>query len=416
MNIGMLSQWFDPEPGPAAVPGIFGREFVRQGHEVSVLTGFPNYPTGRIFEGYRQRIRSTAMQDGMRVTRVPLVPSHDRSIAGRVANYASFAASSSTLGTSALREVDAIWVYNSPVTVAAPLISHSRWGKKKYFLHVQDLWPDSLFESGMFRGGALKLPVKWAIERLVAGMENRAATIGVISPSVKDIILDRNPRLQPDRIIYVPNPTDETLFVPLSEQKIDMPSFPWSDRFAIMYAGAVGDVQGLDTVVEAVALLPPTSPVHLVIVGDGIAGGRLRDRVASMNMRNVTFVGRVPKESIPTFMKSARAHLVSLGTERFLRYTTPSKIPSLLASQVPLLGQISGDGADMIMRSGAGIVTTPGDARQLADAMTAMSEMSVRSLDRLAQSGRDYYTKYLSAESSAAKILATFESNTSDGK
>ena len=110
MKIGLLSQWFDPEPGPAAIPGIFAREFSRRGNQVSVLTGIPNYPTGKIYPGYSQRLRQTVPLAGSNITRVMLYPSHDRSAARRFLNYSSFAVSASLLGRAALRGVDAIWV------------------------------------------------------------------------------------------------------------------------------------------------------------------------------------------------------------------------------------------------------------------------------------------------------------------
>lgn len=401
----MLSQWFDPEPGPAAVPGVLARAFVKGGHQVRALTAFPNYPEGKVYDGYRQRPRRTERMKDITITRVPVIPSHNRSVLGRVANYASFAVSATTFGAGALHDTDAIWVYNSPVTVALPLLAHSGLGRKPYFLHVQDLWPDSLIESGM-------LPRRWTgrgaeavISRIVRLMERHAAVIGVISPSVRDLILERDSRLDPDRIVYVPNPTDESLFVPLGSKDDEVPDVPWSGRFTVMYAGAIGDVQGLDTVLDAASLLPPNEEIQIGFVGDGIARARLEAQARERRLSNVWFVGRVPKERVPLFMKTAHVHLVSLGKSKFLRHTTPSKIPSLFASAVPVIGQIAGDGAEMIEASGAGVVTKPGDARSLADAILFMAHRSQEALEERGRAGREFYERQLSADVVVGRIL-----------
>ena len=406
MKMGILSQWFDPETGPAAIPGIFAREFVRAGHQTSVLTGFPNYPDGRVYDGYRQRIRSTSSQHGVDITRVPLVPSHSGSKVGRLSNYASFSISATALGHSALRDVDAMWVYNSPITVSLPLLTHSRSGKKPYFLHVQDIWPDSLLESGMFPGGRVGQAAASAISKIVRLVERHSATIGVISPSVRGLILERNPELDPGKIIYAPNPTDESIFFPRERRELARAGIGTRDEFTVMYIGALGDVQGLDTVLGAASLLHRHSHIRIIFVGSGIAMERLRQQAEDKRLRNVTFVGRVPKAEVPEWIASADVQLVSLGTSAFLKRTTPSKIPSLLASRVPIIAQIAGDGAQLIRDAGAGVVTPPGSAEELAEAIAALSSVPESTLTSYADNGYRYYSEHLSATISAKKILS----------
>ena len=406
MKIGILSQWFDPEPGPAAIPGVFAREFVEQGHDVSVLTGFPNYPSGEIYPGYDQKLRSKAVVEGFDLTRVPLYASHDGSARKRLANYASFALSASVLGAGALRGSDAIWVYNSPITVALPLLTHSGFGKTPYFLQVQDLWPDSLIDSGMFPGGAAGRVGATVIDKIVRLMENRAAVIGVSSPGARQLILERNPKLDPAKIVDSPNPTDEGLFRPVSEiDASDIPEVPWAGKFTVMYVGAVGDVQGLDSLVDAATILRTEREIQVVVVGDGIARERLESVCVSRGLDNVTFVGRVDKSQVPGYTATASVQLVALADRQFLRSTTPSKIASLLASRVPIIGQIAGDGADLIEKAGAGLIATPGDAESLADSIASMASASVSELEAYAASGRKYYEENLAAGVVAGNVV-----------
>jgi len=400
MKIGILSQWYDPEPGPAAIPGVLAREFAAAGHEVHVLTGFPNYPTGRLYAGFRQRLRSTTTSDGVTVTRVPLWTSHDSSALGRVLNYASFALSATVAGARTISRCDVVWVYNSPVTVALPLLVHTRGGRIPYFLHVQDLWPDSLIESGMFPGGRIGRVAIAAIRRLVALTERRARRVGVISPSVVDLVLERNPRMRREGLEYVPNPTDEALFTPQAVRTRTA-----GEPLTVMYTGAVGEVQGLEGVIRAVAA--SDSDVRLLLVGDGIALPRLRALVDDLATDRVEFLGRVPKEQVPELMARADVHLVSLATSEFLAHTTPSKIASLLASAVPVLGVIAGDGARLIDDSGAGVTAAPGDDASLRRALDGLGSLSSEELHSRGEAGRRYYDRHLSARTAASTIVSS---------
>lgn len=406
MKIGILSQWYDPEPGPAALPAVYAREFAARGHQVSVLTGFPNYPDGVLYDGYRIRRRIAEQRDGISLDRVALYPNHSSSAVGRIANYGSFALSAAVSGGRALRELDALWVYNSPATVSLPLLTHTRWGRVPYFLHVQDLWPDSLISSGMMPGGVVGDIATSAIKRTVSLTERKAAAIGVISKSVRDVILERNPTLDPDRIVYAPNPTNETLFRPLAETRDRLSISPDPSGIVdVMYAGAIGEVQGLDTVLDAAALLRSQSHVRVTIVGDGISRNRLEQRAADEGLTNVRFLGRVQQAEIPGLMAAAQIQLVSLADAPFLAHTTPSKISTLLASGAAIIGQIAGDGARLIEESGAGTTVRPGDVQGLRDAIVQMAESGPAHWDALGERGRDFYARNLSAASTADVIL-----------
>jgi glycosyltransferase involved in cell wall biosynthesis len=408
----LLSQWFDPEPGPAAIPGIFAREFVRAGHDVSILTGFPNYPTGTLYPGYRQRIREVSSNGGTRLTRVPLFPNHSSSSLGRIVNYASFAMSATTFGAGALKDVEAVWVYNSPVTVSLPLLAHTMRGRIPYFLHVQDVWPDSLIESGMFPRGVAGAAAAATVRRIVKITEKYSAVVGVISPSVRELILSRNPQISPSKIIYLPNPTDESLFRPMAGRGAEDEGRGRSE-FTLMYVGAIGEVQGLETVLDAAEILKSRPEIRFCIVGDGIAKERLERDAHARGLTNTAFVGRIPKESVPAMMATADAQLVSLADSAFLRYTTPSKISSLLASEVPIIGHIAGDGAKLLQASRAALTVEPGDAQALAAVTARMADMSVRDRQLMAARGGEFYRLQLSAEVAARKVVEALKGSSS---
>lgn len=409
MKIGMLTQWYDPETGPAALPAVYAREFIRNGHEVKVLTGFPNYPEGKLYPGYSLRPRMAQSELPLQVTRVALYPNHNSSAVGRVANYASFALSASVLGQKALSGVDAIWVYNSPVTVAAPLMFHSKFGKTPIFLHVQDLWPDSLMESGMVPDGFAGKQAERAIAALVRLMETRSAVVGVISEGVKDLLLERNPSLDPNKIVYVPNPTNEQLFVNSGIDKKYPIVSSNQQPVEIMYAGAIGEVQGLDTVLEAAAILRDHKNIKFTFVGDGISRVKLEKKSKELNLSNVNFVGRVSQSSIPTLIARADIQLVSLSSSPFLAHTTPSKISSLLSSGVPIIAQIEGDGARLLEKSKAAVVVKPGDSQQMASFILKLVDQGPARWIEMGNAGRNFYQENLSAAAASEKIVDALE-------
>jgi len=406
MKIGILSQWYDPEPGPASLPGVYAREMVARGHTVSALTGFPNYPDGKLHEGYKLRRVASEERDGVDVTRVALYPNHSQSAIGRASNYASFALSATASGARALRGVDAVWVYNSPITVSLPLLAHTRGGRTPFFLHVQDLWPDSLVHSGMVPGGAVAKWFSAIAGAIVRATERRAAVIGVSSRSVRDIILERDSRIDPSAIVYAPNPTNESLFRPAEELRRD-PSLEHehSARIDVMYAGAVGEVQGLDTLLDAAALLSHHAHIGFTVVGDGISRTRLESDAVRRGLRNVRFIGRVPQAEIPRLMAGSDIQLVSLSDAPFLKYTTPSKIAALLASGLPIIGHLPGDGARLIEESGAGITAPPGNAEHLAAAIQRMADAGPSAWREYGARGRAYYEGNLSVASTTETII-----------
>ena len=417
MRIGILTQWYDPETGPAALPAVYAREFVKQGHQVNVLTGFPNYPEGRLYPGYSIRPRTREGEPPLGVTRVALYPNHSKSALGRLANYASFGLSATFLGGDTLRTADMIWVYNSPITVTAPMLAHSRLGRIPIFLHVQDLWPDSLIESGMLPPRFAGHQLARAMAALVRLTERRSAVVGVISKSVRELILERNPGIDPARVVYVPNPTNEQLFRPVSEIRLETGIDKTAgDVVEVMYAGAIGEVQGLDTLVEAARRLRHRPDVRFTLVGDGISRGRLQAKVVELELDNVKFMGRVPQETVPHLLARADIQLVSLASNPFLAHTTPSKIPSLLASEVPIIAQLEGDGARLLGESGAAVVVPPGDAQALAQAIESVADAGSAKRAEMGCSGRRFYEEHLSVEAAATKITGAIRGAASSGE
>lgn len=395
MRIGLLTQWFEPEPGPAALPGTLAHGLLSRGHEVSVVTGFPNYPTGHLAPGYRVRPRTVEDRSGVRVTRVALYPSHADSISRRVMNYGSFAASAASLGVArAFRDIDVMWVNYSPVTVAVPMLVQHALRSTPSVVHVLDLWPDTLTATGFVpRGGAARLAVSIA-DRAARSMYTAAERVAYISPGVGDVLASRGvPR---SKLRYAPMWADESTFG--HERRPAVRGFGLeAGDVAILYAGTLGRAQGLETLIEACAALRASGLVCLV-AGSGTEEQRLRDLAAELGADNVRFLGRLPSTEMPGLMAAVDAHFVALNDDPLARTTMPSKVQTILASSGAVVGSVTGDAADVIRDSGAGWTCSPGDVTALTGALRAVMREGAAGLLARGMAGRRYYDTHFAMD------------------
>jgi len=206
MRILFLTQWFDPEPIFKGLP--FARQLAQAGHEVEVLTGFPNYPEGKLYDGYRLRPWQREVIDGISVIRVPLFPSHDASAMKRISNYASFAFSSAILGTFLVRPADVTYVYHAPGTVAFPAAILKALRGIPFVYDINDLWPDSLPATGMLKNRAILKALDWW-SRLTYKL---ATHIVIGSPGVKKVLQERG--VPEEKISVIFNWCDEETILP----------------------------------------------------------------------------------------------------------------------------------------------------------------------------------------------------------
>ena len=399
LRIGLVSQWYDPEVGSAAVPGTIARALHGRGHDVSVLTGFPNYPTGELYPGYRIRPYRRDVLGGLTVHRAPLYASHDEQPVRRALNYLSFAGAASAVGLAKLRDRQAMLVYWSPATAAIPAMALRRLAGVPYVLLIQDMWPQSVTESG-FLSSERARHVTAALHRFCDRAYRGASSIAVISPGMADLVAARG--IDPRRIETIPNWVDEKLFHP-GEPAAFTAAFD-DDRFTVMFAGNLGEMQGLDVVTEAATLLRTRDDIGFVLVGDGVARRGLEAAVEERGLTNVRFVPPQSVDRMADVLSSADVQLVSLKDTPLLRVTMPSKIQATLASGRPVIGAVAGDAAFTINQSGAGITVPPGDPGALAEAVVRMRDSTPESLRAKGRAGREYYLRELSQASGSARL------------
>jgi colanic acid biosynthesis glycosyl transferase WcaI len=386
LRIGLFSQWYEPEP--ATVPSVLARELTQRGHSVRVLTGFPNFPEGRIYDGYQMKWRSDATVSGVPVRRVALFPSHNSSTLHRLTNYWSFAVSAAMSGSSWFRDIEALWVSNSPPTVGLPTWLIKSLYRPRILLHIMDMWPESL-KASSFGAATLKWPLlEPLLDKWLSMTYRTADSIACTSRTQIELLAERG--VAQEKLAYIPIWVDEALFYPMVRDEALAATLGVKGKTVLLYAGAIGEPQGLETLIEACNSLRDEPKFHCLIAGSGTAEPRLRDQAREKRLANVSFLGRWPISDMARLMSVGDIHLVSLRSD-LAEVAMPSKVPATLACAKPLIAAALGEAARVIAESGAGWTCRPGDSSQLEGAIRAALKAGPSVIQAMGQRGREAY-------------------------
>lgn len=385
------------------------RDFTEKGHSVTVLTGLPNYPEGKVFSEFEATPERFNNYFGADVVRVPMLARGKRSIT-LMLNYFSFFTSASAIGAYKLRgkEFDAVFVYAvSPIMAAIPALVLGRLKRAPVFVWVLDLWPETLRAVGVLKNPKLlslvgKM-VSWIYNRTdYLLMQSHGFFENVKTYCTKDIA--------PERLVYFPSWAEDDFS---AAQPLDSTLLAADDNvFTVVFAGNLGEAQDLPAVLDAAEQLVGKVAVRWVIVGDGRMSEWLNQQVQSRGLDNVLLLGRHPLEEMPGLFARADALLVSLKTNDVFEKTIPGKVQAYLASGRPLLGMINGEAARVIDESGAGFTCASGDAQGLARITLALANTQDMQLRTMGESGREYYLNHFSKSRLLARLEELFQKAT----
>lgn len=363
MRLLVVSQYFWPEN--FRINDLVA-ELVRRGHQVTVLTGEPNYPQGEIFPEYASDKAAFGGFEGAEVIRVPLRPRHKGNL-NLALNYLSFVLSAGLHAPWKLRgrKFDAMFVYQpSPVTVGLPAMLLKAIKRVPMAFWVLDLWPQSLSAVGVTRSRVV-LGVVDGLVRLIY----RSVDLILVQSRSFVVEIERQAGGN-DKIGYFPSWSDDPASAVPAEPAPEVPAA--NGQFSIMFTGNVGDAQDFPAILDTAELMRH-EPVRWLIVGDGRRSDWLAAEVARRNLGDcVLLLGRHPLERMPSFLVHADAALVALRPEPAFAMTIPGKVQTYLAAGKPILGMIDGEGAEVIRLAGAGFTAPAGDAPAFADAIRRM--------------------------------------------
>jgi len=380
MRVLVLTIYHDPEPIPKT--GELARELARRGHEVTVVTAFPHYPGSALYAGYRLAPWRWEVRDGVRVLRTFIFPYHGRSSVLRMLNYLSWMVSSIQAAWLAPK-CDVMYVWHPPLTVGVSAWIIGALKGVRFVYDVQDLWPESAVASGLMQPGRLVN----VLHRLADWVYARAPHLLVVSEAAARHLEERG--VDPRKITVAHHWLDTAPFDRAMTRDVRA-EFGWQGRFVVMFAGNLGMVQGLETVIDAARLLREQPELRFVLVGDGADRSRLERLVAEYGLENVQFTGRHPASEMPAFMAAADALVVHLRPSHIADHAIPTKILSYLAAGRPVLCATGGAAEAVVTSAGAGLTSAPGDAAALAAAVAALAASGPEQRERLGRNGRAY--------------------------
>ena len=369
MRILIVSIYYAPEP--IAKPHELAEGLARRGHSVTVLTGFPSYPEGKIYEGYRQSWRRVEQTNGVRVVRLPVYADHSARAIKRAAHVLSFFLSVLFLGPWLSGPFDVAYVWGNPPTsgLAGWLLSRLRGAKFVYGVH--DLWPEMAEDSGMIRGRR-PLAVLGALERFVL---RRADVVLPISEGFRQNVVGKG--VPPSRVKVIPHWADDAVYhpVPAADALIDRLGI--RNCFVVAYAGNIGRLQGLAELVEAASLLRHSLPqLRVLLIGNGLERDSLRTLAARLEAHNVLFLDRMPAADVVRHAAVADALYVGLADTKLARVSVPSKLASYLACGRAVIANVPGETAVLVEESAIGVNTAGSTAAAIADAISRMAALT----------------------------------------
>lgn len=393
MKILVVCQYYKPEP--FRISDIC-EALAAQGHAMTVVTGTPNYPEGEIYPGYEGTAHRDEIINGVRVHRCPIHP-RKRGALHRFWNYYSFVFASKRYLSRLEEDFDVVLVNQlSPVMMAEGALDWAKRHGKKTVLYCLDLWPESLSAGGI-RPGSLIYRVFWYISRRIY---RGADAIAVTSQGFEDYF--RTALKLPDaKLEYLPQYA-EGLF----DRLPDAPPHP--GVFNAVFAGNIGEMQAVETIVEAAGKLAVRPDIHFHIVGDGVRLDACR-RLAE-GLSNVTFYGRRDVSEMPGFYALADVMLVTLKADPVLSLTLPGKVQSYLAAGKPVVGAINGETAAVVADADCGVCVVAEDAAALADALVSLADAPER-LREYGANARRYYEAHFQKDAFLRKLTDVLKEN-----
>ncbi len=382
MRILVVSQYFWPENFRV---NDLVKEWMQRGHEVTVLTGIPNYPAGKVFDEYRKQPSAFAEFEGAQVLRVPILTRGTGGIR-LMLNYLSFVFTACSFGPWRLRgkSADVIFVFEpSPVTVGLPAVWLGRIKKAPVVFWALDLWPETLVAIGVVRSpkilGWVELMVRFIYNRCTLVLGQSRGFLNSIARYCDDKA----------KIRYFPSWAEDVFTDGSVQMAPEVPE--WTDGFTVVFAGNIGEAQDMPGVLDAAERLKNDVSIRWIIVGDGRKSAWLQTELERRGLDGqVLLPGRFPVERMPSFYAHADALLVSLKSDPVFSMTIPGKVQSYLMAGIPLLGMLDGEGAAVIRDAQAGLTCDAGDGAGLAKAVMALVAMPPDKRKQLGLNGQKY--------------------------
>jgi glycosyltransferase involved in cell wall biosynthesis len=403
MRILYLCHYFHPEIGaPSARALEMAREWIELGHEIDVVTCFPNHPNGIVAEAYRGRLYQREELEGMTIHRNYVYATPNRGFLRKAMGHLSFMVSSVAFSLFRVSRPDVIVVSSPTFFSVLSAYVFSRVRRVPYVFEVRDLWPAAITGLGMMKASAW--PV-WFLERLEMFLYRKAARVVTVTESFRKNISERG--IDVAKIEVITNGADVDFYHPRdgaeARRELDL-----EERFVVLYIGAHGVSQALHTVLHAAELARDVEDIHFLLVGEGAEKDDLEVSCERMGLTNVTFMPGQPKDRVPAFYAAADVCLVPLRDIPLFGAFIPSKMFEIMASGKAIVASVEGEARQILEESGAAVVVKPGDAAQLTTAIVALRDDTSKRR-RLEKAGPPFVARHYSRTGLARRYIAILQ-------
>lgn len=400
MKILIVSQYFWPEEFRV---NDLAYDLVERGHEVTVLTGNPNYPKGKFYKGYGFKFGREKYR-GVNIYRIPIIPRGNASGIRLAINYLSFAIFGSIFALFFRQKYSVSLVFaTSPITVVYPALVHKYLYKSKVNLWVQDLWPESVSAAGnMTSSFAISI-----LTKMVKQIYKSSDRVLVQSEAFIQSVTEKGVTSQ--QLRYVPNWAEDIFcnnsYVSKLKYKNIIP-----EGFKVMFAGNIGEAQDFNSIIKAAEITKQFPDIKWIIVGDGRKKSWVESEIVRLNLQDtVLLLGRYPSEEMPAFFVHADIMLLSLKNEDIFSMTIPTKVQAYLAFGKPIAGMLNGIGAEVIRKANCGYVANAGDYTTFANNIVEAFKQDARILIEKGINGQKYYLEYFSKEVIIDNMIKIFQ-------
>ena len=392
---------------PAARAAELARHWAKAGHQVTVLTGFPNHPTGVVAAEYRSRFRRLVCRetiDEAQVVRTWLMPLPNRKPWERMLNYTSFCVSCSVAGLF-LQPPDVVIGSSPQLLVAVAAWWIARRYRVPFVFEVRDLWPESLVAVGM---SSKRSTLHHTLQKIAAFLYRKADHIVVVSPAFQDCLI-QNWGVAAEKISVVENGVESEVFAPQANRESLRRQLKLQDKFVAAYVGTLGMAQGLEVLVEVARRLSDLHPkIMLLLVGEGADSRRIKDLLRVRNLTNVRIMGQQPRELIPAYICASDVCLVPLKKTELFKTVIPSKMLEFMACGRPVIVGVDGQARQIVEDAHAGIYVEPEDECELASAIVRLAGDEELGKE-LGRNGRRYVLKHFSRAQKAESYIGVLD-------
>jgi colanic acid biosynthesis glycosyl transferase WcaI len=412
MKILYVSQYFPPEMGaPAARAVELSRHWAATGHEVTVLTGFPNHPTGVVPSEYRDKFRRLVAHeqiDAVNVVRTWLLPFPNRKAYERILNYSSFCASAASTGLF-LSRPDVVIATSPQLLVGLSGWWLARFKRVPFIFEVRDLWPESLAAVGMGDGNSL---LHRSLAKIAGFLYRRSDRIVVVTPAFEDYLVEhwRVPR---EKISVIENGVETDVFAPTTFTTDPATSLRRElgveGKFVVSYIGTMGMAHGLETIISTAMQLQGTNPeIAFLLLGEGAEKEHIVALARERALSNLRFIDQQPREKIPAYISASDVCLVLLKKADVFKTVIPTKMLEFMSCARPVILGVDGQARSILEEARGGLVIEPENAEALANAIRYLA--ANRELAReLGRNGREYIVRNFSRRQTAEKYIRVLE-------